>query len=111
MTTRTKEIAQFSEGAWVMDPLMRRISGGIEKEPVRGTVRFIPFAGEIIGTGSIGGSLVYRIKFGDCTNFIFASNAVCYQCHGASDSEHWELCPVRPESPWRTEEHIAGFAA
>lgn len=98
----------FPVGAWVMDPMMRRLSGGIEKNAVTGEVRFAPYAGEIIGTGLLCKVPVYRIKFAESFGFVVMDDAICYQCHTASDNTHHELCPDKAMRAW---EHEPGYAA
>ena len=90
---KTKTVtASFPIGAWVRDQQMRRLSGDIEKNPITGAVRFAPSGGEIIGTGELCKSPVYRVKFAESFGFVFVDGATCYQCGATDDDSHNEYC-------------------
>ena len=80
---KTKTVtASFPIGAWVRDQQMRRLSGDIEKNPITGAVRFAPSGGEIIGTGELCKSPVYRVKFAESFGFVSSgSNAQSTRGH------------------------------
>ena len=108
MKTKATHDYKFPIGAWVCDPFMRRLSGGIEKDPVRGTVRFQPYAGEVIGFGELCRMLVYTVKFADSIGYVTADEAICYHCHTTDDASHHELCC----DVWlRSQPHEPGYAA
>lgn len=103
MTTAT---LPFPIGAWVRDTFADRLTGGIERT-MHGT-RFHPTGGEIIGTGKLGGSLVYACKWGEYSTFVFPDAAVCYHCGAADDTSHSEWCP---DKDLRLIPHEPGYAA
>ena len=98
--------ASFATGAWVRATDMDWF-GGIERNPVTGKVRYVPTAGEIIGTGKLGHMPVYSVKFGGSRGFVCCDAAACYICLTRDDSVHAEGCCA---VALRGLPHEAGFA-
>lgn len=109
MTTATD--TRFPIGAWVRDPEMQRLTGGLERDAVRGTVRFRTTGGEIVSIGLLGGQPVYRVRFAANEAVVFADGARCYQCAAPDDESHELYCCAGPDGPIRGAGHEPGWAS
>lgn len=97
----------FPVGAWVRDTQMQRLTNGIVRD-VNGVSHFHPSGGEIVGTGKIGKTPIYRVQFADSHGVIIQDSATCYNCGCQDDASHDPFCP---EPVQRQLPHEPGYAS
>lgn len=97
----------FPIGAWVRDAQQQRITGELSRD-VNGRVGFCPSGGEIVATGKVGRTPVYRVRFAKTENVIIQDAATCYSCGCQDDASHDPLCP---EPAQRQLPHEQGYAS